>query len=384
MLSPCAFGSVSKVNRGIKVGKILGIDFYIDYSWILIFIITSFVLGVKYFPAEYKSLGLGMNIVLGIITAILFFASAFIHELAHSLVARMNNVKIKKITLFLFGGMSELFEEPQNAEVEFKIALAGPATSVVLAIVFLVLWRIFDRYTSFTAGIAVVSTLFQVNMILAIFNLLPGFPLDGGRIIRSLIWALNKDIDTATRIATSLGQIVSFFIIVFGIIQIILLGMWSGLWLILIGLFLIQTAGQSYLELQIREALSSQKVENLMNPNVLTLHPSLSINDALAEYFIKYASQSFPVVRDNEVVGLISLQDIRAQIETMPDNARVREIMRSFPDNLSLRPESKAIEALKIMIEKDLSFLPIKKDSRIVGMITLESIANYLAEERII
>lgn len=379
-----SFGSVFYVNRGIKAGKIFGIDLFIDYSWIVIFVIVSFILATRYFPSQYPDLSLSINIILGIVSAVLFFASAFVHELTHSIVARINKIKVKRITLFLFGGMSELFEEPPNAEVEFKIALAGPATSIVLAIIFLITWRMLDRYTMFLPGIAVASTLFQVNMILAVFNLLPGYPLDGGRIIRSLMWALSKDINSATRIATSLGQLVAFFIIVFGILQIIVLGMWSGIWLILIGLFLIQTAGQSYLELQIRETLSEQKVEDLMNPNILTLHPNLSINDALAEYFIKYASQSFPVVKDNDVVGLISLRDIRAQIETMSDDARVSEVMRSFPKNLFLQPRAKALDALRIMMEKDLSFLPVKTDKRIVGMITLESIANFLAEERVI
>jgi Zn-dependent protease/predicted transcriptional regulator len=306
------------------------------------------------------------------------------HELAHSLVAKANKIRVKRITLFLFGGMSELFEEPQDAEAEFKIALSGPATSVFLALIFLIAWRLLDRFTSYTPAITVVSALFQINMILAIFNLLPGFPLDGGRVVRSIAWALSRDLRAATRIATSLGQVVAFFIILFGILQIIILGMWTGLWLILIGLFLLQSAGQSYLELQIREALGNMTVESLMNPNVLTLHPNLSINDALAEYFIKYASQSFPVVEDNEVVGLISLHDIRANIEYMRDDARVGEIMRTFPKQVFMKPKNKVLDALKIMIEEDLAFLPIKKDRHIVGMITLESIASFLAEEKII
>ena len=170
-------------NRGFKAGKILGIEIFIDYSWLIIFAIVVWVFSSQFFPLKYSELSQNTYYFLGIISAILFFTSALIHKFAHSLTAKSCDIKINKITLFLFGGFSELLEELRKASSEFKIAIAGPASSVVLAFVFAVLWSISEKYSAPIVIIAITSTLFQVNLILAIFNMLPGFPLDGGRIL---------------------------------------------------------------------------------------------------------------------------------------------------------------------------------------------------------
>lgn len=371
-------------SRGFRLGKINTIEIYMDYSWILIFILVIWILAAQYFPVEFPGMSKIGYLSLGIITAILFFLSAFLHELAHSIVAIKNNVKIRRITLFLFGGMSELFEEPSEADKEFKISIAGPTTSILLALLFSIIWNLSDRFIHYSPLTAVASTLFQVNVILAIFNLLPGFPLDGGRILRSIIWVITKDLKRATLIATTSGKIIALAIIFFGILQIIITGMWGGIWLILIGLFLNQTAGQSYMELEIREALKGLTVGNLTTSKIMTLAPNLSIDDALAEYFIRYASMSFPVVENDKVVGLISLNDIRSKVSELSETNRVSDVMRPYPSKLTISPEEKAIKALKIMIDKDISFIPVIAENKMIGMITLESVADYLNEREVI
>lgn len=372
------------MRSGIRLGKIFNIEIFLDYSWIIIFIILTFLFAWVYYPAVLPGFSLPHRILLAFATSILFFASSFLHELTHSLVALKNKIKVRRIILFLFGGMSELFEEPPSAEKEFKIAVSGPTTSLALAVIFAFLWTIFDKYLNIPALIVLTATLFQANLILAFFNLLPGFPLDGGRIMRSIYWAATKDFKKATLIASTGGHVVAIFLIFFGILQVVLTGNWAGIWLILIGLFLNQAASQSYLELEIKDALSGLAVRNFAKKDVLCLSPNLLINDALSEYFINYASMSFPVVEGERVVGLISLADIRRNAKKLSFDSRVSDIMRNYPDNLNISPEAKVLDSFKLMIEKNVSFIPVLENNKISGMITLETISEYLVEKKII
>jgi Zn-dependent protease/predicted transcriptional regulator len=368
------------MRTGIRLDKIFNIEIFLDYSWIVVFVLVVWIFAVFYLPSRLTGIGVFTRIWLAVLISVLFFASALAHELMHSYVAVKNKIKVNRIILFLFGGMSELFEEPNTPEKEFKIAIAGPATSLALAVIFAFLWSMLAKYSHSEILIVIASVLFQVNIILAMFNLLPGFPLDGGRILRSVYWAATSDFKKSTLIATTGGQLVAIFLIVLGILQVIITGLWSGVWLILIGLFLNQAAGQSYMELEIKEKLENKKVADFINKNIICLNPRLSIEDALAEYFLFYASMSFPVVDDDKVVGIIALKDIRKTIKHVPDNAHVGDIMRLFPAKLSTELNESVLSSLKKMIERDVAFLPVMQENKIVGMITLESISKYLSE----
>lgn len=371
-------------NRGFRLGTIYGTTINVDYSWLIIFFIVTWFFSMVYYPSLFPDQKNMINVLLGFITSLLFFASALTHEFLHSYVAKKNGIEVRRITLFLFGGISELFEEPTTPEVEFRVAISGPAASLTISLFFLLIWLIFDRYLHNPIISTVSSTLFQVNIMLSLFNLLPGFPLDGGRILRSLIWASKKDIVSATRIATTGGKAVSLFIIFFGIFQIVISGFWGGIWLVLIGLFLNQAAGQNLLELQIKQALEDKSVVEFMWLNPVIISPNLSINEAIAEYFLKYNAQSFLVVDNDNVIGLISLNDLRKQSRLLTEDSRVSHFMKIFPKNIFLSPNDNALKALKLMTKNEITFVPIKKDQKIVGVVTVDEIAKFLADQGII
>lgn len=372
-------------NGGFKLARIYGIEIFIDYSWLVIFLLILWLFTYVYYPTLFPEFSNTTDLMLGFLTAILFFSSALLHELAHSVVSIKNGLNVKRITLFLFGGIAELFDEPKDAKSEFKIAVAGPATSIILAILFYLLSKVFSIYFYYMPAIALCLTLFEVNMILAIFNLLPGFPLDGGRIMRSIYWFFRKDLHAATKVASNGGKIIAFLLIILGIIQILGTGFVSGIWLILVGLFLYRAAGQSYLELLINDALREIDIEKIMRKNVVFVTPSISINELMSDYFLKYNSMSFPVIQQDDVVGLVSLKDVRKKSSEELIDTHVWDLMKSFPHNLNLSPQDKAISALKMMLMEDISFIPVKnKEGKLLGLVTLEGIADYLNEQKII
>ncbi len=369
-------------TSGFKIFKIFEIDIHIDYSWLVIFGLVFWIFSINYYPALLPDKQPLIYLILGATTAVLFFSSALLHEIAHSLVSIKNNIKVNRITLFLFGGVAELFEEPKNPSSEFKIASAGPAISIFLGLLFYLLSIAFKE--QLTASL-LFSTLFQTNMLLAIFNLLPGFPLDGGRILRSILWGATKNIKLATKIASNIGRFIALTMVAFGIFQIIFSGFFSGFWMVFIGLFLYQAAAQSYMELLINEALKKETVENIIRKNTITVKPQLSINELLTEYFLKYKSESFPVIQNDEIIGLVTLKDLQKHNQNELANARVWDYMRRFPYNLFVKVDDQAVKALRLMLSSNINFIPVKdEEGKLKGLLTLEDIADYLNEKKVI
>lgn len=293
-------------------------------------------------------------------------------------------MKINRITLFLFGGIAELFEEPDSARVEFRIAVAGPMTSLVLSGIFFAVFLLTRTHGSLFNINILASTMAQINLLFAVFNLLPGFPLDGGRIVRSIVWGYTKNLKKATQFASDSGRLIAILVIIFGILRIITTDLFSGAWLVLIGLFLYQAAGQGYMELLIRTALERVEISELMNRNMISVSPYLSINDLIEEFFLKYNCDSLPVIMDDKVVGLITLDEIRKQSANLSENTRVFEVMKGFEANFFLRSEDKAINALKTMVAENISFISVMKDNHLVGILTVDDIAKYLADKKVI
>jgi len=371
-------------SNGFKIGKVFGIEIFIDYSWFIIFVLITWLLAAQFFPSFNSNASVFTNIVLGTITSLLFFSSVLIHELAHSIVANRNGIKVDRITLFLFGGISELFEEPTSAKVEFKIAIVGPLTSFLLAALFGLLYLIFRSHANLINFTLVFSTLAEINLLLGFFNLLPGFPLDGGRILRSIVWAVNKNLKDSTYIATLGGRIVAITIVLVGVLRGVTTDFFGGVWLILIGLFLYQAAGQSYLELLIRMALEKVRIKEIMNPNIVSVSPFLTINDLIEEYFLKYDYVTLPVIRDNVIVGTISLDDIRSNSEDLESMTRVHEVMRHNVNNLYLQQEDRVLTALKQMVSSKVSFISVRDHDQLIGILTLDDIAKYLSDQKVI
>ncbi len=371
-------------TSGIKIGKLFGIEIFLDYSWFIIFALLIWLLSAKYFPTLNSTASIQTNIILAAITSVLLFSSALIHELAHSITAKKNGFKINRITLFLFGGIAELFEEPDNARTEFRVAIAGPITSFVLSGIFFVIYLLTRQHGLLFNVTVLASTLSQINLLFGMFNLLPGFPLDGGRILRSIAWSYTKNLKKATQIASDSGKMIAVLVVVFGIVRIITTDLFSGAWLILIGLFLYQAAGQGYMELLIRTALEKVQIKQILNRNMLTVTPYLTINSLIEEFFLKYNVDNLPVILDNTVVGTISLDDIRKNSAHITEETRVYELMRSFLHNFYLQENDKAIDALKLMVSKNVGFVTILEDNQLVGILTVDDIAKYLADKKVI
>ena len=370
------------MQNGFKIGRLFGIDIFIDYSWLIIFFLITWLFSTSFFPTFFPEFSSSVNIALGISTSILFFLSALAHEFMHSLVAKANKIEVKKITLFLFGGVSEIFEEPDTAKTEFKIAVAGPLASFFLAGLFWLLSLLFSYQIVIEEAFAVSSTLARANLVLGIFNLLPGFPLDGGRIFRSIIWYFSKDLMESTKIASSAGKFIAFLIIMLGIFEIFAFGFWGGIWLILIGIFLLQAASQSYLELLISEKLKNKKALNFAVDNYPLIRSNESIDRVIDNYFIHKNYDRLPVINDSEqIIGSITIKDIR---KSTNEETTVQNIMRPYPERLKISKDDDASKALRLMIRTDETFIPIKENKKTSSIVTLESIAKYLSDKKII
>ena len=299
-------------HPGIPLFSVLGIRVVAHYSWFAIAALIVWALTVGWFPRVLPGRPLPHYITLGVITAFFFFASVLIHELMHSVVAVKSGIPVKRITLFLFGGVAEILREPADPSTELKVALAGPAASAVIAAGCWGAVALMGDATSRPGLQLALAYLAVANTILLAFNLLPGMPLDGGRVLRAIVWRTTGNLRRATRIASSAGQAIAGMIVLVGI-TVALFGsnIWTGLWIILIALFLRQAADSSYRQLLTREALQGVRLASVMTPDAVTAPPDISLSEVIDGYLLKYHFTSYPVVSDGRLVGLITIKAIK-------------------------------------------------------------------------
>ncbi len=363
-------------KEGIKLGTIFGIKIVIDYSWFIIFFLITWVLSFGYFPVVYN-LDVASSLILGFITSILFFTSALIHELSHSVVAKTDGDQIKQITLFLFGGVAHLTDEPKTAGKEFKMAIAGPLSSLVLAFIFFTLGfaAAFSKLTIQT--IPIFETLAVLNFVLAIFNLLPGFPLDGGRVLRSIIWAVTHSLKKATFYASLGGRFMASLLIVMGILEVVLARSFGGIWLVLVGLFLYQAAEASYKQAVFRDLLSDVEVKDLMTVESNFIPSNFSLID-LPNRFLTFKRRSFFVTEDDHIVGVVGINQVKGISEDRLFDLRVKDIMVKLdPESSSVNPHDSILRAFEIMNENRIGKLPVLEEKRFLGIISLNDIEQY-------
>jgi Zn-dependent protease len=360
-----------------RIGRILGIDVEINYTWFLIFILVtisfSFVFRQKPF-----SIPLSLGIILAIATSFLFFGSVLLHEISHSFIAKRNKINIKKITLFIFGGVAQMTEEPSTPQTEFKMAIAGPLMSLFLSLFFGSFWLlsyVLNLGVGFSAPFEMLS---QINLGLAIFNLLPGFPLDGGRVVRAGLWYFLNDLRKATRIASYGGQAVAFFLIFVGFVGFITNFGFGALWLVLIGWFLNHAAQSGYRQMELQYALSDVKVEEIMVKDVVTINPDLPLDQLVDEYFLRYKFGRFPVVDKGTLIGVVTLHDVKEiPREEWPINT-ARQITTFLDKDIQITPEAEVFKALMKMAKEELGHLLVVKDGNLVGLITKSDIMRLI------
>ena len=366
------------LRTNIRLFRAFGIPVEINISWFIIFALVSWSLVSLYFPTNYPDLSVASYWIMGLVAALLLFASVVLHELGHSYVAKTHGVPIRRITLFLFGGVSQLGKESSDPATEIKIAIAGPAVSFVLMVLFFLMYAIAGRQASGQGFAPVLKYLAYVNGILGVFNLIPGFPLDGGRLLRATIWRVTGNLQRSTYIASRVGGIVGIAFIAIGFLSVFRGGFIFGLWMVLIGFFLRQAAEASYFQVVIDGALKGMKVEDVMKSEVVTVSDDLSVQDLVDSYFFRYHYDCFPVAEEGRLTGLVTLNDIRNIPRAKWQVTSVGDVMQKDLARLSVTGEEDLSTVLKRIIRDRCGRLPVVDGERVIGIITRKDIMEAL------
>jgi len=361
---------VFNVNSGIRLGRIFGIEITLDYSWFLIFALITFALSFSLFPQLVPGLSTGAYVLIGFITSILFFASVLFHEIMHSVVAIRNGIQVSGIRLLIFGGVSQLSEEPDTPSVEFKMALAGPLSSLVLGMAFLgssVLSRRFGLPATVTAPAFYLG---YINVLLGVFNLLPGFPLDGGRVLRSIIWYFTGNLRRSTSIAATLGRGIAYTMIFIGIAGPFFTNNLSLIWFILLGWYLLRAAQAEYQQVLYHEALENVKVSEIMTPDPETVSPDVSVQGLVEEHFLKHNWVAYPVVENGTVQGMVTLKSVQNLPRSEWNTTRIGAIMRPLSSDIVTQPDAEVLDILQKLVTKAEGRMVVVQDGRLVGILT--------------
>ncbi|MGH7313007.1 MAG: M50 family metallopeptidase, partial [Candidatus Rokuibacteriota bacterium] len=324
--------------------RIRGIPVRVHASWLVVFGLIAWSLSVGYFPQQLPGLPLVTHWANGLLAALLLFVSVFLHELSHSLVALSYGIPVASITLHVFGGVSQMEREPDRPGVEFVVAVVGPLTSFAIAAVIAVLQAVL---TPSAAAAAIMRYLVLVNTVVGIFNLVPGFPLDGGRVLRAGLWKARGDLRWATRVASGAGSAFAFLLIAVGLWQAVAGEFLGGLWFVLIGLFLRQAAVGSYQQLMVRRVLEPLAVRDVMTRDVIHVSPGLPLARVVDEFFWPHHVSSFPVVDDGRVVGIVSVHDLARIPRDRWSAARVAEVMQPLEARRRASPDESLWDAFQ-------------------------------------
>jgi Zn-dependent protease/predicted transcriptional regulator len=363
--------------RGLHLLRIRGIQIVIDYSWFIIFFLVLYMMAESYFPETHQQFTTIQYWLMGFAATTLLFASVLLHELAHSFVAIKHGVLVSSIRLFVFGGVAQVSSEPRSGRHEFLIALAGPATSMALAFFFGGIYFLMLLSGLFPSVAAVAWYLASANVILAIFNMIPGFPLDGGRILRAILWDRWNDMARATKVVSQIGNGFALFLILFGMLQFLVTqSLISGLWLIFIGLFLKQSATGSYQAVVLRQALAGVQIRQIMTENIVTVDWLTSVDELVRDYVYKHQFTTFPVFHLGEFIGMVSLEEVKAIPKELWGFKQVRDIMTQIESVPSLKPTDDATEALARMVSSDIGCMPVLEEGHLVGIVSRRDIMN--------
>lgn len=365
------------MDSAFNLGKVFGIQFRLHYSWFIIFVLVTVLLSWQVFPHSLPQQPQLTYWVMGLITSLLFFASVLAHELAHSLVGRAHNIPIKSITLFIFGGIAHMTREAESAGDELKMAIAGPLSSVVISGIFYLLWLYFYGLANPLALAAL--WLAQVNLMLAVFNLIPGFPLDGGRVFRSLLWRSTGNYKRSTRIATQGGRVVGYLFILGGILIAFLYQDWlTGVWLIFIGWFLENAAATAYRQAKWQGALREFTASQVMTSDYSVVPPDITISQLVQRYIFKSPGQCFLVVDEGRLGGMVALPNIKSVPQQNWDITQVKDIVTPLGKLGVAHPDQDVLSIVQQMSESDVNQVPVVSEGRVVGLVTHDSLIRFL------
>jgi Zn-dependent protease/CBS domain-containing protein len=363
-----------------RIGKIAGIDIFIHVSWLIIIVLLTWSLATGWFAVLYPGWSTITYWVVSFIAALLLFVAVLVHELAHSLVARARGLPVKNITLFIFGGVSNIEQEPQTPGVEFQMAFVGPLTSLAIGGIAYLLQLALGENTSPLA--AILRYLAVTNVLLGIFNLIPGFPLDGGRVLRSIVWKLSGSLRTATRVTTLVGEVIGYLFILLGIWLFFGGNLLDGIWLGFIGWFLLSAAQSANTQSMLQSMLKGVTVGEVMNPSPLTVPANISLQKLVDDYFLPRGLRSAMVTQNDQLVGLITLGDIRSIPREQWSQVPVGHVMIPVNKLHVVSPQQNLNDVLPLMAGRDVNQLPVVQDGRLVGVLSRDAIMRYLEVRR--
>lgn len=386
------------MTSGFRLGRVAGIDVYVDWSLLIIFFLITFSLAAGVFPSWHPQWSPVLSWGTALMAAVLFFASVFLHELSHALVGRRQGVEVKRITLFIFGGLAQIEGDPRVWRAELWIAVVGPITSLALGGLFLFVagWLVGpiqvdpDKPQEAFASLGPVPTLLvwlgPVNIILGLFNLVPAFPLDGGRVLRAILWGVTGNLQRATAWASQAGQAFAWFLIITGFAMVLGVrvpifgaGLVNGLWLAFIGWFLNNAALMSYRQLLIRETLEGVPVSKLMQTEFISVEPNVSLEALVNEHLMNSGQRAFPVTENSHFVGMVCLQDIRKVERRRWADTAVSDVMTPASRMTSVKPEEDGAEAMSILGRRGVNQLPVVANGVLKGLLRREDIVTWLS-----
>jgi Zn-dependent protease/predicted transcriptional regulator len=354
----------------LNIGKVIGIPVRIHYTLWLVLLLIAWSLADGYMPQHYPGLGATTYWAIGIISAIILFVSVFLHELSHSYIAKKNGLPIARITLFFFGGVSEMSAEPKDAALEVRMAAAGPLTSFLIAIILGASWYL----TVLVSGpVPIIATLYYaalLNGVLGAFNLVPAFPLDGGRVLRGSLWRRSKNLLSATANATRVSEVISLLMMAVGLFFVVFGDFVNGLWIIFLGWFIRSGAETSLRQTRLTESLAGVRVGDIMTKELLSVSPDASVQQLVSDYFLVHPHGGYPVISSGKLLGVVTMSSVRSIPREKREVERVSEAMVPYERTITVSPSTLAIDALQLMAKNGVGRLVVMDGDRIAGMVT--------------
>lgn len=366
-------------THSVTLFRLFGFKVKADATWLLLAVLVTWSLAQGLFPHLYPDLSPGIHWAMGVLGALGLFLSIVLHELGHSLVARWAGLPISEITLFIFGGVANMEEEPKKPSTELVMALAGPATSILLGII---AWGVYwggDSYIGNRPLFGVAWYLAIINWLLAGFNLIPAFPLDGGRVLRSVLWGLRGDLPWATRIASAIGSGFGLLLIVLGVLSFLGGDVIGGIWWVLIGLFVRGASSMSYKHVLIRRALQGESLRRFMKTDPVTVPPNIPLTDLLEHYVYKFHYKMYPVVDGDKLVGCVTTSDLKHVDRDEWASTPVRALAERCTDEKAVSPDEDPMKVLSVMSRTGNTRLLVVENGKLAGIVTLKDMLGFLS-----
>ncbi len=364
----------------LKLGRVFGIEIGLHYSWLIIALLITFSLA-SHFRLSDPNWSAAVVWGSAVVTSVLFFACLLAHEISHALVARSRQLPVRGITLFALGGVTQIEQDTPDAKTEFWMAIAGPITSLVIGVALLAIARgggWIPGVAPQTPSLAILLWLGYINIALGVFNMVPGFPLDGGRVLRAIAWWITGNAQRATRIAARVGQAVGILMILYGIFRFFGGAGLGGLWLSFIGWFLLQAAGASQLQADATALLKDLSAKDLMSRDCVILDASLTVQQFVDEQLLRTARRCFVVTDHGRMIGMLTPHDVRNLDRSRWPVTQVRDIMRPMDKVRFISPQTPVLTAMQLMASEDLNQLPVVSDRSLEGVLSRDSILHVL------